>query len=147
MKSLVAYESVSHGNTEKIARAIAEVIGADIAEAKNVEPKTLSDYDLVGFGSGVFYSKFHARLIKLVNDMPPAKTKVFIFSTSGYGTTDQHDKLRKILEDKGCIVVGDFACKGWDTFAPFKLVGGINKGRPDENDLAKAREFGKGLLT
>jgi hypothetical protein len=42
-------------------------------------------------------------------------------------------------------VVRDFACKGWDTWGPFKLVGGINKGRPKEKELDMAREFAKGL--
>ena len=35
MKSLVVYVSVSHGNTERVARAISEVLGADLKEAKN----------------------------------------------------------------------------------------------------------------
>lgn len=145
MRSLVTYVSVEHGNTEKVARAIAEVLGADLVEAKAVDPATISSYDLIGVGSGIFKGKFHARLLKLVNEMPPAKTKVFIFTTSGFGTTRYHAELRKVLEDKGYQVVGDFACKGWDTYGLFKLFGGINKGRPKAKDLDRAREFAKGL--
>ena len=78
--------------------------------------------------------------------MPSSKSKAFIFSTSGYGTTDPHDKLWRILEPNGFAKAGDFACKGWDTWSPLKLVGGINKGRPDESDLEEARKFAKGLL-
>ena len=75
----------------------------------------------------------------------PPKTKVLIFSTSGFGTTRYHAELRKALEERGYQVVGDFACKGWDTYGLFKLFGGINKGRPKAKDLDRAREFARGL--
>jgi hypothetical protein len=41
--------------------------------------------------------------------------------------------------------VGDFSCNGWDTWGPLKLVGGTNKGRPNEQDLQEARVFARGL--
>jgi len=147
VKSLVIYVSVSHGNTKKVAGAISETLGADTVEAKDVDSRTIQNYELIGFGSGIFYSKFHGRLLKVINEIPPSKLKAFIFSTSGYGTTNFHKGLKDVLEAKGFQIIGDFACKGWDTWTPFKLVGGINKGRPDENDLARAREFAKGLGT
>jgi len=145
MKSLVVYVSVEHGNTEKVARAISEVLGADLREAKDVDLSTIHDYDLIGFGSGIYKGKFHGRLLKLVSEISTSRFKAFIFSTGGYGTTDYHADLRRELEGKGIQVVGDFACKGWNTYGAFKLMGGINKGRPNEEDLAHAREFAKGL--
>jgi flavodoxin len=147
MKSLVVYVSVEHGNTEKVARAISDVLGADLREAKDVDPSMIQSYELTGFGSGIFYGKFHARLLKLVNEMPSSQSEAFIFSTSGYGKTDYHADLKKELEGKGYLVVGDFACKAWDTWGPFRLAGGINKGRPNEKDLNLAREFAKGQLS
>jgi len=39
----------------------------------------------------------------------------------------------------------EFSCKGGDTWGPLNLFGGINKGRPDEEDLAGARAFAQGL--
>jgi hypothetical protein len=42
--------------------------------------------------------------------------------------------------------VGDvFSCRGYDTWLPFRLVGGINKARPDAGDLALAHAFAQGL--
>ncbi|GHI40584.1 hypothetical protein [Streptomyces violascens] len=32
-----------------------------------------------------------------------------------------------------------FTCQAFDTWAPFELVGGINKQRPNAEDLAAAR--------
>ena len=40
---------------------------------------------------------------------------------------------------------GILRCKGYDTFGPFKLVGGIAKGHPDEEDMKNAVDFVKGL--
>lgn len=41
---------------------------------------------------------------------------------------------------------GAFACKGWNAYGSFKLIGGINKGRPNDKDLENAREFAKRLM-
>nr|WP_330379432.1 hypothetical protein [Butyrivibrio sp. AE2032] len=35
--------------------------------------------------------------------------------------------------------------KGYDTYGPFKLVGGIQKGHPTEDEIAEAVEFYKNL--
>lgn len=68
-----------------MARSIAGSLGADLIEAKNVDPATLSVYDLIGFGSGIFKGKFHAQLPRFVCELPQASSKAFIFSTSGLG--------------------------------------------------------------
>ncbi len=147
MKSLVIYVSVEHGNTEKVAKAISEVLGADLKDAKDVDPHEVLSYDLIGFGSGIFMGKFHVRLLKLVSEISHSQSKAFVFSTGGYGKIDYHTELKKELEGRGYRIVGDFACKGWDTYGPFKMVGGINKGRPNEADLENARRFANNLLT
>lgn len=51
-----------------------------------------------------------------------------------------------IIEDKHDNLVGRFSCKGFDTFGPFKLIGGVAKGHPDDRDLAAAVEFYKKLI-
>ncbi|MGV8176958.1 MAG: hypothetical protein ACP5NX_04105 [Candidatus Bilamarchaeaceae archaeon] len=50
----------------------------------------------------------------------------------------------KMLE-KHFNIIAEFACKGWDTFGPLKMVGGINRGRPNDGDLKKAKEFARKL--
>ena len=147
MKSSVVYIPFEHGNTEKVARPIAEAMGAELKVPKDDALGTLSDYQMIGVASGIFKGKFRVGLEKFVNDLPPSRSNAFVFSTSGYGTDQYHDEIGKTLEGKGYRVVGDFACKGWDTYGPFKLTGGINKKRPNEDDLMAAKGFGKTLLT
>ena len=43
-------------------------------------------------------------------------------------------------------IVGRFSCKGFDTFGPFKMIGGVSKGHPDEKDIAAVVEFYNCLL-
>lgn len=40
---------------------------------------------------------------------------------------------------------GIFTCRACDTWAPQGLIGGINKQRPNEDDLFAAREFAEPL--
>ena len=145
MKTLIIFTSVHHQNTEKVAKVMAEELEADLVPAMEAQPGTPASYDLVGFGSGIYFGKHHKTLLKFVETLPAATGKrSFVFSTSGDGKM-HHAALKEKLIDKGFLVVDEFCCKGWDTVGPLKLFGGINKGRPDGNDLAAARAFAQGL--
>jgi flavodoxin len=146
MKTLIVYASVHHQNTEKLAKAMAAVLGADVVPIGQVQPDTLTAYNLIGFGSGIYYMKFHKTLLQFVAALPVVTRKrAFIFSTSGDGKVERHVAIKELLEKRGFSIVGNFSCKGWDTWGPLKLVGGTNKERPDEEDLEGARVFARGL--
>ena len=145
MKTLIVYTSVHHQNTEKVAEVMAAELEADLTPTGNAKPETLAAYDLIGFGSGIYFGKHHKTLLRFVETLPHvAQKQVFVFSTSGDGKM-HHAALREKLVNKGFVIVDEFCCRGWDTVGPLKLFGGINKGRPDENDLAGARAFAQGL--
>jgi flavodoxin len=146
MKTLILYTSVHHQNTEKVAKVMAEELGADLVSFDQAQPETLTAYDLIGFGSGIYYMKFHKTLLEFVGVLPIVTEKrAFIFSTSGDGGIQSHAALKEQLVNRGFSIVGDFSCNGWDTWGPLKLVGGTNKGRPNEEDLQEARVFARGL--
>lgn len=42
------------------------------------------------------------------------------------------------MDKKRSKVIGKFGCRGYDTFGPFKLVGGIAKGHPNEEDIKRS---------
>ena len=63
-----------------------------------------------------------------------------------YGGSKSFKSMESIIEDKHDNLVGRFSCKGFDTFGPFKLIGGVAKGHPDDRDLAAAVEFYKKLI-
>lgn len=146
MKSLIIYESVCHGNTEKIAKAMTESLNADLIKINQVTAKSLMNYDLIGFGSGIFYGKLHKNVLGLIDKLPNVTNKkAFVFSTSGQGKIEFNNNVKQNLSEKGFEVIGSFACKGYDTFGPFKLIGGIAKNRPDDNDIKMAKNFAEKL--
>lgn len=146
MKTLIVYASVHHQNTQEVAKVMAEELGADLVLAAKAHPDTVMTYDLIGFGSGIYYLKFHKTLLQFITGLSTVAGKqAFVFSTSGGGGTERHAAVKEQLVNRGFAIVGDFACKGWDTWGPFKLVGGTNKGQPNEEDLKAARMFARGL--
>jgi flavodoxin len=148
MKTLIIYKSIHHGNTKKIAEVMAEELGADLVELDQVGNYNLEDYDLIGFGSGIYAWRHHKALLKFVDELSNMSKNAFVFSTSGAGMNDilkNHRKLKEKLATKGFNLVGDFTCLGWDSFGPLKLVGGLNKNRPNEEDFQSARNFANSL--
>ncbi len=148
MKTLVICFSYHHKNTAKIALAIAGPLNAEIKTPSEVDPNGLSEYDLVGFGSGVYYGKLDKSLLELTDKLPQVTDKkAFIFSTSGRtGNAPKfHKQLREKLQAKGFNIVNEFNCAGFDTFGPLKLVGGTNKERPNPDDIKQAEAFAQSL--
>ncbi len=151
MKAIVIVYSYHHMNTEKIAKVIAGVLGAEVRTPQEVDPGDLSGYDLIGLGSGIYGERHHKRLLDMADSMAPVTDgKVFIFSTSAIMGKDKvaadHRLLREKLRSKGYIIVDEFACKGFNTNSFLRYFGGMNKGRPNEKDLQKAEDFAKKLL-
>lgn len=142
MKILAVVESAHQGNTLKIAKAMAEAAPVTITDVENAPKYNFHDYDIVGFGSGIYYGKHDKKLLELVGKFCDEKEYTFVFSTYGAGSAEKNNKpLVELLEKKNKVVLGTFGCKGLDKFFVFKLFGGTNKGRPDEHDLKNAREF------
>ena len=71
----------------------------------------------------------------------------FISFSSGcpFAGNANYKSIEQILNKKHASVEGKFGCKGYDTFGPFKLVGGIAKGHPDDKDIQYEMEFVKDL--
>ena len=154
MKSLLVLFSYHHNNTEKIANVFAKVLDAPIKTPQQINPEGLQEYSLVGFGSGIYGEKHHNLLFDLVDKLPQVTNKkAFIFSTSGVtrkfainnSIDDPHLPLREKLQAKGYIIVDEFNCAGFNTNSFLKLFGGINKGKPNTEDLKQAEEFAQNL--
>ena len=143
MKTVIIYASVHHNNTKKIVDAIADEYGVDIIDAAKITEKDLSGYDLIGFASGIYFGKMHQAVINFAEVNLPENKEVFLMCT--YGGRPVFDSIKGIIKEKQGRIVGEFSCKGYDTFGPFKLIGGISKGHPDKNDLDNAKAFFKGL--
>jgi flavodoxin len=150
MKSLLVLFSYHHNNTEKIAKVFAEVLDAQIKTPRQTNPEEFQEYSLIGFGSGIYGEKHHRTLLDLADKLPQVTDrKAFIFSTSAIMGEEKvakdHSTLREILQSKGYTIVGEFACKGFNTNSFMRYLGGMNKGRPNADDLKNAEEFAQNL--
>ncbi|ABR56835.1 flavodoxin family protein [Methanococcus aeolicus] len=146
MKILIICKSVHHGNTKKIADAMAEVLNAEVIAPENVSSEDIKKYDLVGFGSGIYIGKHHKKLLKLADNLPNGENKtVFVFSTSDNWKQNYHKPLMDKLNSRGYKTVGEFNCKGFDDWFIFKLIGGRNKGHPNKKDIENAKKFAENI--
>jgi flavodoxin len=150
MKTLIVYISVHHGNTEKVAKVMANILDADLLQVGQADASILEQYDLIGFGSGIYFGKSHMNLLDFVETLPTLRNKkAFIFSTSGLRKIpfihDFDTPLKQRLQQKGFDIIGEFSCRGYDTSRAAMIIGGVNKGRPDAKDLKQAEDFAKNL--
>lgn len=134
-KAIIVYHSEHHGNTKKLVDAIAAAHAADLAEADKAAGMDFSAYDAVGFASGIYMSGFHASLEALLNNAGLRGKKAFVLYTSGSGSEKYAAGFAAKLADAGLSLLGVYQCKGFDTFGPFKLIGGIAKGHPTAEDI------------
>ena len=140
-----------HGNTAKVAKAMGNILNADLLQVGQVDTSILQHYDLVGFGSGIYLGKHHKALLHFVDTLPTLPNKkAFIFSTSGLRRMrfihDFSKALKRKLQQKGFHVIGEFSCRGFDTSWAAMTIGGINKGRPNATDLRQAKDFARTLI-
>jgi len=155
VNTLVIVFSYHHNNTEKIARAIAAVLGAEVRTPEQVYPEKLRDYDLIGFGSGIYSATFDPSMLSLADRLSYAAGKnAFLFSTYGAPgfianrefVGKNHAGMREKLRLKGYSVIGEFGCAGWNTNSFLNYFGGLNKGRPDADDLKNAEAFAREMV-
>jgi flavodoxin len=151
MKTAIVYISYHHNNTEKVAKAMASILPADLKKVGEFDSKELDNYDLIGFGSGIYYHKHHKKLLELASALPSSNKKVFTFSTCNIVAPESvlhfHKALTEILKARGFELVDTFSCLGYDTVGWAKIFGGISKGHPNAEDLKKAETFALELKT
>jgi len=112
---LLVLAASASGSTARVAKAMADKLGAVVVGTDRGDALHSDDFRLVGFGSGIFNGEHHAAL---------------------------RDKLRA----KGYEIVGEFGCPGFNDNKFLKLIGGLNRGRPNADDLERARSFARQLV-
>ncbi len=148
--AIIVCKSVHHGNTRLVADRIARAIGAEVVEPESVMLGTPGEFSLLGVGSGIYYGRFHRSIRDWLRKVPKnggQGRRVFLFSTSGlpFLSWAYHALLRRSLKRKGFEIVGEFSCRGHDTFFALALIGGLNRKHPNEQDLDRAESFANSL--
>ncbi len=141
MKTAIVFYSKHHGNTKKLLDAIAAAEEFTLIDVTENAGADLSDYDRIGFASGIYYSSFAKQILAYASEHLPENKDVFYIYTHGAPVGGFLKGIRAIAEKKHCRELGAYHCLGYDTFGPFKFVGGIAKGHPTEDDIAGAVKF------
>ena len=145
-KTAIVYYSQHHGNTKKVLDAIAnydkDIDLIDVIEKHEVD---LTGYDRIGFASGIYFGKFAEQLLNFAKVNLPTGKDVFFIATAGNPIEHNFNSIVAAAKEKHCNEIGRYQCGGFDTFGPFKLVGGLQKGHPTEEELQAAVEFYKNL--
>ena len=141
MKTAIVYYSEHHGNTKKLLDAIAAQHEVTLINVTKQPETDLSAYDRIGFASGIYYSSFAKQLIAYAQEYLPEGKEVFFIYTHGAPKGTFLNAIRRVTEVKNCKEIGEYHCQGFDTFGPFKLLGGIAKGHPTEEEIAAAVSF------
>ncbi len=144
VRALVVYYSET-GNTEKVARAIARGLGAEAVNVKDV--KDVSEYDLLCVGTPVHYFGPAKPVLQFLDSLPstPGKMGAAFCTFHNTGNEKTIQVVRRKLEEKGLTFLGGFSCKGQSRIVANIGPRVFNKGRPNEEDLRKAEDFGRSL--
>jgi ferredoxin len=141
-KCIIIYESIYNGNTYKIAKTMAHSLACKCISSENALTVDLSQYDLIGFGSGIYFGCHHPSIFKVAAKLDKSVQNVFLFSSRGNPRLGKyHEKLKKLLVDKQKNIRGEYSVRGYDETGPWTIIGGGNKGKPNEKDLRKAVKF------
>lgn len=144
-KILIVYYSRA-GNTEKLAKAVAEGVqegGGDptLKRVDEVDINELPEFDGIIAGSPVYFGTMAAELKKFFDESIVVRKKMFnkvgaAFATSAHRTGGKETTIISILQAmliEGMIVVGD----------PFETGGHYGAAGSDEAGLKEGRAVGK----
>jgi flavodoxin/ferredoxin len=150
MKTLIIYFSQT-SNTRKIAECIYDgIINAksecNLKTLNDVEPTSLSDYELIGIGSPVFWYKEPFNVQDFLESLPEQNGRHwFVFCTHGNIIGDFFPSVTKKLNKKGATVIG-FHNTYANITVPFYPRPSYTSGHPDSYDFEQAKAFGREIV-
>lgn len=144
-RTVILYRSKHHGNTKKLVDALVaahpEIDTIDVATLGKEEYPDLSPYHIIIVGSGIYYTKFDKDVLRVCDHCLRDGDNVIGLMTYGGAAKFNGGDLDGVCRMKMATLMCTYGCPGFDTFGPYKLVGGMNKGRPNQEDIDGAIEF------
>lgn len=158
MKILICYHTIT-GNTEKVAKSMTESLtGEDVTliPAKDVDPDSLTSYNIVFLGSGTYAASVGKSIKKLIKNAKELPSKFVLFYThASPGTNKCFYRVEKQITRKNSSIIAKFECLGatkpnkeqLEVMTPEQREDYNNlSGHPDKTDLENAKEFAKKII-
>ena len=131
MKIEVRYFSKG-GNTAKLAKAVADAVGAD---ARTTAEDLNEKCDLLFLGASVYGGRPDKEVLSFIQRNAKEIGAVCVFGSSASGRST-FGAIQAAAEDAGIrVLLSDFSCYGKFMF--------LHKNHPDEKDLSRAAAFAK----
>jgi|LSQX01.2.fsa_nt_gb flavodoxin len=137
----IVYKSIHHGNTKKLLDGLKTACEVDLFEVDAARHMDMSDYDVIGYASGIYMAKIHGSIYTYLEEQTMLPKKTFIIITSGSNSKKYGKVFSEYLRKKGLDILGIYSCKGFDTYGIFKLIGGKAKHHPNDSDIEAAVSF------
>lgn len=144
-KSVIVYASLHHQNTYQLVAAIAGRHNVDLINAAEIPQADLSEYDLIGFASGIDFGDFYPCVKSFLDENLPENKKVFFLYTCAKTSSRFSAKVRKAATRKQAVLMGEYGCRGYNTYGPWKLIGGMNRNHPNKTEIQEAVRFYESL--
>ena len=139
MRTIILYASRHHGNTKKLVDAIVEahpeIDTLDVKTLGKNEYPNLHEYHLIGVATGIYYSEIDKDMARVLTNVLQPQDKVFGLMTYGGKNKWYGKDIDGICRMRQAIFMGVYGCPGFDTWGPFKLTGGVQKGHPTAGDI------------
>ena len=145
MRTIILYASRHHGNTKKLVDAIVEahpeIDTLDVKALGKNEYPNLHEYHLIGVATGIYYSEIDKDMARVLTNVLQPQDKVFGLMTYGGKNKWYGKDIDGICRMRQAIFMGVYGCPGFDTWGPFKLAGGVQKGHPTAEEIKGAVDF------
>jgi flavorubredoxin len=137
MNIKVMYHTMT-GNTEKVAKAMAEALGVT---AEKIDERNIAEpIDMLFIGDGVYAGKPDTSTVNFIKSLNDSTVKnAAVFGTYG-GQKKAVEIMKELLKEQGIKVSAEsFGCKG-------KCWSIINRRHPSEEELSAAKEYAKSIV-
>ena len=140
-KIAIIYASTHHGNTYKLVEAIVEKYPVTCIDATKTHQADLSSYDVIGFASGIDFGKFYEPVEQFLIENLPENKKIFFLYTCAKTSERFTKSMQMEASKKNAVILGEYGCRGYNTYGPWKIIGGMNKNHPTNEEIAEAIKF------
>ena len=142
----IIYASTQHGNTRKLVEAIADRYEIIQIDATKFQTADLTGYDLIGFASGIDFGRFYGPVEQFLKTNLPEGKQVFFLYTCAKVSRRFTESIKAAAAEKKAHILGEYGCRGYNTYGPWKLIGGMNRNHPSEDEIHGAVDFFASLL-
>lgn len=140
-KAVIIYASTHHGSTKKLVEAIADNYDIAQIDAAKQRQADLSAYDLIGFASGIAFGRFYDSVEQFLKTNLPEGKRVFFLYTCAKVNHRFTKMIKAAAHEKRAVILGEYGCRGYNTYGPWKIIGGMNRKHPSEDEISNAVGF------